>query len=330
VLLFFRNIQFTTTIILGIYVVLFRIVAFQGWLPMDAVELSEGGVLYEKWFGGIGPNSIWSVVLAGIFVFGQAIAVNYVADESRLMTNRDWLPGLFYVVVASAIPDFWFLSPPLVAASVLPLVIRRVFQTYRAPQVNLYIFDAALWIIVGSLFYPSLAWLLVAGFAGITILRSFRFREQAVYLTGALAPLFLSWLGWFYFDSGGFFEQKQVGQLVDIYHFAPTFSNAQLMKIAVLCLLLLIVLLNYGAYQYKKLIQVQKNIAALYWFMIIGALALLLRDNPGMDHFMITAMPLGIMLAMTFQRIRNRFVAEMLFLALLGIIALATLYPILI
>jgi hypothetical protein len=329
VLLFFRNIQFTTAIVLSIYVVLLRIVAFQGWLPVSSVELSAGGVLYEKWFGGIGSDSIWSVILAGVFVFGQAVVVNYVADESRLMNNRDWLPGLFYVVVASVIPDFWFLSPPLVAASVLPLVLRRVFQTYRTPQANLFIFDAALWLVLGSLFYPPLIWLLVAGFAGITILRSFRFREQVVYLTGALVPLFLSWLGWFWFDAGGFFGQKQAGQLLDIYHFAPTFSTAKLLKIGVLCFLFFIVLINYGAYQHKKLIQIQKNIAALYWFMIIGALVVVLQENPGMDHFMITAMPLAIMLAMTFQQVRNRFVAELLFLALLGTMALAAVYPIL-
>ncbi len=123
----------------------------------------------------------------------QALMVNWLVDEFRLMSDRNWFPGLFYVLVTSILPEFLFISAPLVAATFVPISLRKVFKSYKSMQATPLVFDAALWMSVAALFYPPALMLLLAAYSGIMVMRSFQVREQLVFLV-AHSPLYF-WCG---------------------------------------------------------------------------------------------------------------------------------------
>jgi hypothetical protein len=327
VLSFFRNNQTVTVFFLALYCVLLRLPALAGWIEVPVEEPATSGWVYRILFGWVAQYPAVSVGIAAVLVLVQAIMLHYVADETRLMRERNWFPAAFYLLVASSLDDLLFLSPPLVAATTLPLVLQRVFSGYRQPKATALVFDAAFWIVIGSLFYPPMFWLLIAAAAGILVLRTFKLNEQVVFATGAATPLFLGWVLCFWFDQGRAFWQQQFVSLFRWSLVTPSMTIHNLLKIGLVALLLLIVGLNYWTYIRRRPMQIQKYIAALYWFLILGALGALLRREPGHAALFAVAAPVGLLLALSFQQIRNHFIAEVLHAALIGGLFFIHFYP---
>lgn len=322
VLALFRNNQFTTAILLAFYVALTHLSALLEMVHPSPGEDLEGGVLYLAWFSWADEHALWSAVAAAVLVFIQALAVNILADEFRLLDDRSWLPGLFYVLMTACMPGFLFLSPPLVATTFIPMVLRRIFKAYNQPKATALVFDAAFWTTVASLFYPPAIFLLIAVYFSFGIMRAYSFRERVVSLVGVLTTLFLAWLWYFWKDMGWDFWHIQFGGLFGIYRFGDFESSdfVMLQKAGLLAILFLIVILSYGMYMSRKLIQTQKCVSVLYWFFFVGALSILLRENPNPAHFILIMPAIGIFLAMSFSSFRSAAMAELFHLALLGFI----------
>lgn len=317
-LLLFRNNQFTTSIPLALYIGLTHLSALTGVVHSDLLQHSDGGLLYEVMFGWAAKNPGFSALGAVVLVFLQALFINRLADEFRLMNDRNWLPGLFYALAAACLPDFLFLSPPLVAATFIPVAARRIFQSYQKSNGAAYILDASLWTMAGSLFYPPMIFLLVAAVASVLAMRSFSFREQWVFVIGALVPLLLAWLGFFWFDSGTAFLIGQFDHLFGWYSFVPQLNLQTLLKAGILAATLLFVVSNSARFYYRKLIQTQKCVTTLYWFMAVAAFSVLLQSDLVPVHFVLLMPSAGIFLAIAFNSMRNRILAEIAHLLLLS------------
>lgn len=327
----FRNNQSTTSLLLALYIGLLHLPALLGWVQPPEGPVEGAGVLYALVFDWIlqnpNPNPFYAALASAVLVFLQALSVNKLADEFRLLRERSWLPGVLYALAASCLADFWFLSPPLVAATFVPLALRRTFKVYKQPLATALIFDVGFWTAAAALFYPPAGWILVALYAGINSLRSFKGREQLVLLSGMFTPMFLAWVGCFWFDRGGEFWPVQFGQLFGWFSFQADFDFRTELKWGLLALLLLIVLLSYGIYYHKKLIQAQKYVSILYWLSFAVGASVMLRSGLRAEHFL-PAMPvIGIFLAMSVEALRRPMFAEFFHLTLLAGIFLIQFFP---
>lgn len=265
-------------------------------------------MLYDALFAWVPENPFFAAVGAAVLVLIQAISVHAVADQFRLMADRNWFPGLFYALVASSMPEFLFLSAPLVAATFLPVAIGRIFSAYQKPNMTGAIFDAAFWITVASLFYPPAIWLLVAGFICFGVVRSFKISERLVYFTGIFVPLFLAWFGYFWKDRGGDFRSVQFGQ---IFHGLPLdFTGTGMTMLRWAWWALVLILAWAGAAGGRKGNQAQKYGQVKYWFLGVGVLSILLESAWRWEHFLMSVAALGMLLAQTFHSFKSRFWAE--------------------
>jgi hypothetical protein len=320
VLFFFRNIQFTTAISLALYTGLLHLVAITGRIAPVSV-MNDAGLPFNSLFGAVQSQPFWSAVAATILVYVQALLLNNVADSFRLMHDRNWLPGMAYVLVVSLLPDFQFLSAPLVATTALILAINSVFKTYKSAKSAVLVFDAGFWIAVASLFYPKALLLTVAMFISIGVMRSWNVRDQIAFLTGVFIPNFLGWLWYFWADMGSVFRSVHFGHLVQLYRFDVAFDTNMLIRCILTGTLLFFALINFGTFSRNKSMQGQKCVEVLYWFLFTGTIMMFLRHDWRWEAILLTATPLGIFLAMTYQTMRNLF-AEGLHLFLLGAVLL--------
>ena len=209
VLYFFRNIHFSTAILLIIYVIGLHITAFSGWLPFR-INTADAGLLYTDIFGHAGISGFMSAVLAAVFVIVQSVMINSIADQFRLMDSRSWLPGAAFVLVTALLPSFLYLSPVLASSFFIVWSLRFLFYSYKSPKSPLHVFDIALCIAAASLFYPRALLIAPAFFIAIGIMRSWGTREYMVFLAGLILPLLLGWTWYFWYDRAGEFFQKHV------------------------------------------------------------------------------------------------------------------------
>ena len=280
----------------------------------------DGGLPYDGLFGWVINQPFWSAAAAAVLVFIQAMIVNRLADFFRLMNDRSWLPGMAYALVASALPDFQFLSPPLIAATFIALSLRSVFLTYKSPKSAVLVFDSAFWVAVSSVFYPKALMLIVALFIAVGVMRSWRLRDQFAFLTGIFVPVFLGWLWYFWNDLGALYRARNIGGIFGLPRFDTEINTAMMMKGGLLIFLLLFFVLNFATFSSNKSMQGQKCVSVLYWMLFLGSITVLLRPDWRWEAFVLTSAPAGIFLAMSYQNMRNSF-AEMLHLALLGFVA---------
>lgn len=320
-LAFFRNNRFSTFFLLALYAILLHLPALLDWQKVPAASgVQNGGVLYEKLFLPFLSLPGVSVGTCLLFILLQSLRVNRMADRYRLLNERSWIPGMAYVLMASGLPEFLYLSPALVAVSFVPASLQRLFGAYNVPQATGLVFDAAFWIACGSLFFPPMLMLLPAVYIGMLIIRSFTAKEQMVFVLGALVPLFLAWVGYFWFDEGWYFVEKQFTGLFGMLPWRTL--TPQWLPLFFLLLLLLLAVLNSGSYFHKKLIQIQKCISTMYWFLLFGGLAVLFQHTITPNDFLIVAPVMGIFAAYALQQMRKPLMAELIHLIWIGLVVI--------
>lgn len=278
---------------------------------------TEGGLLYDALFGWTVEKPIFAAVAAALLVFVQSVSVNMLVDEFRIMGERNWLPGLFYALAVSALPDFLFVSAPLVALTFVPFSLWRIFNAYQKPNMTAAIFDGAFWIAVASLFFPPALLLSVAAFAGFGVVRVFRLNERFVFLIGTFVPLSLGWLWYFWANQGGDFREIQWSNLIQWCRFEIVWDLNTFLRMGLLVLIGFASLLGIGSQLGRKGNQSQKLMGVIYWFLAIGALIFLFRTEWCWANLLLPSVVIGILLALTFQNFHNKLWAEIWHLTIL-------------
>ena len=317
----FRTNQFIVNIFLLLYAALLHLSSFFVNTTAFVSKLS-GGIFADWVIQLIDGNELLSDIAAILLLFGQAVLLNVFFADNRISRDYTLFPGLFYILVASIIPEFLILSPLLMANTFYLLAYRELFAVYRKPLAAANIFNAGFWIGIASLFYFSFSIFLLWGFMGLNIMRAFKLRERFMMLIGLLVPYIL--LGVYFFFKGRWAEFIQQ-QIIDNFAFwdihlidMPTFY----IKLAFIGFLTLVALLSYSYYTGRRTIDVQKKIDIMYWGLLFGGLSLLVQTSPGLEHLLILSVPLGILLSLHFVQLSKSLAEALHFILFISVIIL--------
>jgi hypothetical protein len=286
------------------------------WLP------EASGVFSTDVFGWLGENNWANRGIAIFLLLFNATILNYIVSEHRIEYETTLFPGLFYILVSSAIPDFLHLSPVLIGNTFLIFALFNLVKTYKNNQCASLIFNIGFWIAIASLFYFSFAFFVLWGLICLSVLRAFKFKEWLITISGFLVPYLLLGTYHFWFDQFGEFWTQQVSQNLSFLSFNgknDITTNAKLIGFSVL---ILFVIGSTGSYNFKKNIQIQKKITVLYWLLFFAGITTLFQTNVTIAHFQIIAIPMGAFLAMTFSSMTSRWAESFHFLLLVLILAL--------
>ncbi|MBK8922745.1 MAG: hypothetical protein IPM81_14770 [Saprospirales bacterium] len=324
----FRNNQSTTVLLLALYVGILHVPAILGWVPPPSASRdTEGGLLFHYLFGWAAGNAFASALGATALVYFQAILINRFVDTFRMMNDRNWIPGALYALVASCLPDLLFISPVLIAATFIPILLQRLFSVYKQTQAYGAVFDTAFWLTLTSLIHPPAIWLFPAAYIAFFNLRTFPPREQAVFFTGIFSPMALVFTGHFWFDQDGALIQTQLSRCIFLPGLRLPADLYGSLKVSLLGLILVATLLGFNVYYHKRLIQTQKYITILYWFLFAGMLAALFQPAMRLEYFFLIAPTVSIFLAYLFQSTRNVFMIEVFHFTLLSAVFILQFFP---
>lgn len=312
----FRTNQLLFSVLLVFYAAVLHLAVFL--TPIEWQPTSYGyfsGMVYD-WIGykGLVPD-----VGAIVLLFLQATAINAIVAMHRLDDTTTLFPGLFYIIIASALPQFLHLSPLLLANTFYLIAISELFKVYKKPSAADNIFNIGFWISVASLFYFSYAIFIIMGLVGLNILRAFNLQERLMVLVGALIPYILAGTYAFWMDEWTIFVQQEFIKNIGFLDFRGLSDIESYLKIAFVDVFLIVAIFSYGAYNFKKNIQVQKKFDVLYWGLLFAAFTVLFQSGIQLDHLLILAVPLGIMISINFTSLSPRW-AEILHLFILLVI----------
>jgi hypothetical protein len=150
----------------------------------------------------IGNNALTGVVFSFLLVsLISFLLVNFNTSEV-FISERTFLPALFYILVIGLFPGYQILNPVLPASLFLLLALKRIIKSYHKPGIAYNFFDAGILISTGSLFYADLLWFGLIIIIGISLIRTGNFIEITTSIIGLLTPYVLAF-GIFYVSGKG-------------------------------------------------------------------------------------------------------------------------------
>ena len=298
-LTFFRTNQQFLNILLLLYLAVMRASTF---MHTSNIVPRGHGILTNWVYASFPPLSMSGVILAFFLIFFQATAINLMIARYRVATDISLLPGVFYCLFTSLMPDFLPLSSIILANTFLVLALYNLFDTYKNNYVAGRIFDAGLWLGIASLFHFSYIFLVVWGIICLGILRGIRFKEFLILIIGIIVPLFLMgvysfWVGQMPRFMGHFFEN------VGTMSFVVYKSSMIYIKIGLVLLFLLLTIVASLQFFSRRNMTAQKYISMIYWLMLLCSIIIFTQKGIDINQLLLLAIPISVLLSMTFQRI---------------------------
>ncbi|MBM3420127.1 MAG: lipase maturation factor family protein [Bacteroidetes bacterium] len=310
---FFRGTGPGTILLAMVLAVVFWIKAFAGYrVPLQ----SDGNmmVLYQLLHDFAGSSYLAGAVLSLVVVIVTATTLIAFNTSTFFIPERTFLPGVLYMVLVAAFPEYQALNAAIPASLLLVLAVIRIAGTYRKAGTAYNFFDAALLIGLGSLFYASLIWFGILLFAGIQIFRTFNFREVLISLLGLATP-YVFLFGIFYVAD---FDINNLTRTISGSLFDPA-ANAEWSRLEVITSVFsgisLIIALGhlFSVYNTKK-VKSRKVISLLVWVFMVTVAVYLIIPSAGKELIFILAAPASYFLSHYFIFMkRKRVIPEIIF-----------------
>ncbi|MER3470095.1 MAG: hypothetical protein C4330_01875 [Chitinophagaceae bacterium] len=282
--------------------------------PKEIKASTSDGSLYQYLISSIAASGDSKAILASVISFGliylQALMLNYMLNEYRMTARQSFLPAMAYILVTSLLPDWSYLSPALVANTLVLWTFIKMLRLYNASITNSTVYDMGLIMGFASFIYLPTLVLLVPFLLGIMILKAFRINEFFLLLLGVTTP--------YYFYAGYLFftDQWSIYKLIPQYHFLiPRIQNSLWLTGSILLLGIPFLLGGYYVQTQLRsmLIQARKNWSILLIFLVFALFIPMLNSEGSLQNWVITALPFAAFHACSYLYPPRAWVSSLLF-----------------
>jgi len=279
--------------------------------PRDVVALPTDGRLYQWLMAQLPPpNGLTCSLLAFFLLYVQALMLNYLVNEYRLMNKQNYLPAMAYMMITSFLPEWTYWSAPLLANTFVIGMFIALFRIYNVVNARPQVYNIGLLAGISSyIYFPSAAFIICI-LLGLMILRPFRLNEIALFLLGCLTP--------YYFH----LVYLYLGGRLSIANFFPHISlRVPLLKssimLAVGTLLLAIPFLVGGYFVQvhlrKMLIQVRKNWSVVLLYLLLAFFIPFINSDQSFHTWVLVAAPFAAFHGCAYFYPQRRWLGLLLF-----------------
>jgi len=159
--------------------------------PKNIVASSIDGRLYQWFISILPPNSsmVYSVIAFSL-LYTQALMINYMVNEYRMIVKATYLPAMAYLLITSLMPEWNYLSSPMLANSFIIWMFIYLFRLYNSNNAKAQVYNIGLITGMTSyIYFPSVAFVLCV-LLGLMILKPFRLNEIVLFFLGCLTPYY--------------------------------------------------------------------------------------------------------------------------------------------
>jgi hypothetical protein len=308
VLTLFRTNQAIANISLLLYLFILRMSTFIHPLPLAA---KNQGILSSTVYHLMAADGFSGHITTVLLIFFQAIMINALVAKYRVWSDTNIMPGAIYALVASILPEYLNLSPILLGNTFLILALYYLCGVYKNQKCADQIFDVGLWIGVASLFQFSFSIFVLWGIAGLLLLRGINMKEMLMFFIGFLVPYILTAVYLFWVGKTSLLWQHHISDNVGYMNIIIHSLPITLVKIGIIGFLLLFIFLRSGSFYSRRNVGSQKYVSLIYFALFAAASTSIVQVNFSLEHLLILAVPVGILLSFAFQSVESN-IAEAL------------------
>ena len=256
-------------------------------------------------------------LIAYLLLYTQAISLNKVINDNRMMQRQTFLPAISYLLVTSLVPEWNYFSAPLFVNSILVFVLAGLFKTQNMQQAKGTIFNVGLGIGIASfIFFPTVVFMIWAIFA-LMLMRPFRINEWLLCILGMTAPYYFYPVYLFLTDQ---LSLQKILPYIDIS--LPRFRQSAWIAASSLLLCVPFIL---GAYYVqdnlrRMLIQGRKGWSLILLYLLAAVLVPFLNAGESFENWVIAAIPLASFHACAYLYPPRKIIPNILFWVVIAFI----------
>ena len=276
---------------------------------------------FYHWLIGVihvsGDNGLIHSLLSFILLYVQALMVNYLVNEYRLLPKQNYLPAMAYLLLTSLLPEWNYLSSPLVSSTFIIWLFILLFRLYNTGVARGPIYNIGLLLGISSYFYFPSASFLLCILLGLIILKPFRLNEVILFLMGCLTP--------YYFIAAALFLKDQLSFANFFPHVSVKVPEVKsTIWLAGSTLFLAIPFLTGGffvqAHLHKMLIQVRKSWTIILLYLLLAFFIPFVNTNSSFSNWILLVAPFACFHASTYFYTTKKWVQHVLFFLTVGYI----------
>lgn len=249
--------------------------------PRLPVLDNNDGELYRLLLGwlqqtGVGTPLFFSVS-AFVFLFVQALLLNFFFSQHKMLNQATDLPGMSYLLLTSLFPQWSYWSTTLLMNMAVLYFLFLLFRLYGKAEARSILFNMGFLIGAASFFYTPFFVLILWVLPAVAIMRPFKIQEWMLALLGLLCPFYFYgiWLFWN--------DRWPLQPFMVFTEWAlPSLRAIAFWKAGAFVLLLLPLLAGLYHVQdntRKMLIQVRRGWSVLFFLLLATALMALFQEE---------------------------------------------------
>jgi hypothetical protein len=261
----------------------------------------------------ISNNHSLGVILSFLMVSAMAFLMVNFNTTVIFITERTFLPAVFYGLLGGFFPDHQLLNPVLPASIFLMLAIIRIMDSYHKTGTAYNFFDAGMLISIGSLFYANLIWFGLLVIIGIALLRTGNLKEIVISIFGLLTPYLILFGIYYVIGKDVWALMKLFGDNLftkAIYYPLPIVTIVALIFCGALILVSLIQLFNH---MNTKKVKARKTFSLMIWLFLISLTVFFALPSASVEIIWIISIPISYFLTHYFVFVKKKLVPEILF-----------------
>lgn len=258
------------------------------------------------------------VLLSLIIVFFLAFLIQQINSRYALITARTKLPIALYIIIIGGFTTMHTLHPVFFGAIFLLVGIHSLFSVFNISNPETDIFNAGLFLSIGTLFYFNLIALLPAFLIAVSILRRERkWREFLILIIGFIIPVLFALSYAFFTDQlNEVFLTFLKNINTPVNHFK---TNHPLQGfLALLGFLTIIGSLKMMQQYDSKKVSARKYYLILFYIFVFSMLSFIFIPATSQEMLVIAVLPVTFLISNLFVSIESVFWRELLFTFLLG------------
>ena len=284
------------------------------WLPSFFID--REGVVSNF----ISTNYYWlDMIIAILLISFQAIYINIIVNEFKLIENNTHLTSLIFVVFNSCLSIFFNLNEIIIANCFVLLAVHQTLKLYDNKGGYTLFFNAGFLISTAALIYtPYVVFLLLIFFALFYLITP-QWRDFVITLIGFSVPIFFVFSFNFFFDYETILE-KQIYPVILFNVTWGDFTTINKSLIIVLATIVTVALLKLVPGLNSGAIKIQKMLVLVVMFFLIGLTTLLLNNVDYLATFIVLIIPTSIIVAKFFQQLKKQWLSEIIFATILVLV----------
>ena len=261
--------------------------------------------------------------LAYLLIFIQALMINGLVNQFRLIGRPSFLPGMAYLLVTALFPEWWVFSAGLLVNTFMIWIWHQLTALYNNSRAQWSLLSIGLALGISSLIYfPSVGFIILV-FLALMTMRPFRIAEWLVALLGLTIPYYFLF-AWLFLRS-----EWQVSAFIPSLQLNIPTLNQSAWTIGGMVLLVLPFLLSGFYIQgniLRMLIQVRKGWSLALLYLLIALLIPFITPSPSFSYWILCAPPFAAFHANAYAQGGKKWLPVLLHWVIVAFIILMSLF----